>query len=639
MTMLDRMRRHRGWLKWSLGIVCATFVLLYVPQFLDPTGTGAGAAPRDTVATVDGRRIEASTFQIVYAQQLDQLRAQFGGQLTDEMARQLGVGQRVLQQLVAQEAQVAEADRLGLTVTDGELRERLVRYPPFQENGQFIGDVRYRALLAGARPPIRPSAFEEDFRRSLLTVKLQDAVTGWVRVSDAEVEQAYRREHERARLDLAVFNAAQFRSGITPTDAELQAEFAANGEKYRVEEKRRVRYVALDTATLRSKVSVTPQEVEARYRENVASFSTPEQTRASHILFATEGKDEAVVRKLAEEVLARVKKGEDFAALARQYSDDPSKEQGGDLDFFPRGMMVPEFDTAAWSLQPGQTTDALVRTQFGFHIIRVTDRRAAATRTLEEMRPQLEEQIRAEKARAEATRLAGLMAGSIKAPADLDTVATEHGLTVGDSGLFGRNEALSGLGFAPAVAAEAFRLEQDGVSAALETPQGQAFIALVEIQPSHLPTFDEASGQVREAVIQARAVELARARAAVVAKSGAGFAAAARAAGVTVRSTDLITRGTALPDVGVSDRIDTAAFALQPGQTSDPIQTDTAVVVVHLREKQDIVPEGLAAQRENVRAQLINQRRSEFFNAYMAKVMDGMNIEYNAATLNTLLGS
>src|SRR5690606_20732575 len=175
------------------------------------------------------------------------------------------------------------------------------------------------------------------------------------------------REHERVKMDIAVFDAARFRDGIEPTDAELQAEFTANPDAYRIEEKRRVRYVAIDAATLRSNMTVTPAEVEARYRENVAAFSTPEQTRASHILFATEGKDPAEVEKLATEVLARVKNGEDFAALARQYSDDGSKENGGDLDFFPRGMMVPEFETAAWTLQPGETTDELVRTQFGFH--------------------------------------------------------------------------------------------------------------------------------------------------------------------------------------------------------------------------------------------------------------------------------
>jgi peptidyl-prolyl cis-trans isomerase D len=636
MTMLDRMRRHKGWLKWSLAIVCVSFVVLYVPQFLDPTGTGAGAAPRDVVATVEGRPITASTYQTVYTQQMAQLRQAYG-EMTDQMAQQLGFGQRIVQQLVSQEAQLAEAERLGITVTDGELRERLMRLPAFQENGVFIGDQRYAALLNGARPPVRASQFEEDLRRSLVAEKLQNAVAGWITVSDADVEQAYRREHERVRIDLAIFNGDQFRSGITPTDAELNAEYTANPDAFRAEEKRRVRYLALDAAALRTTVTVTPQEVEARYRENVATFSTPEQTRASHILFATANKDAAEVRKTAEAVLARVKQGEDFAALAKQYSDDGSKEQGGDLDFNARGIMVAPFDEAMWALQPGETTDELVQTEYGFHIIRVTDRRPAQTRTLDQVRTQLEDQIRSEKARAEATRLSTELAGQIKTPADLDTVAARHNLTVRDSGLFGRNEPLSGLGIEPAVAAEAFRLEQDQASGALSTMQGFAFIAVAEIKPAHLPALDEVRDQVRNAVIQKKAVEAARARAATVSQSS-NFAAAARAAGVTVRSTELITRGSALPDIGVSDRVDQAVFALNAGQTSQPIATDTAVVVAHVREKQDIVPEGLEAQRETLRAQLTNERRNEFFSAYMMKAMENMDISYNDRTINALLG-
>ena len=639
MTMLDRMRRHKAWLKWSLAFVCATFVLLYVPQFLDPTGTGAGtgAAPTDVVATIEGRPITANAYQQIYNQQMAQMRASYG-EMSEQVARQMGIGQRVIQQLISQEAQIAEAERLGITVTDGELRERIIRIPSFQENGVFIGDDRYRQILDTARPPLRPAAFEADFRRSLIAEKLQAAVTGWVRVSDADVEEGYRREHERVRLDLAVFDATQLRAGIQPTDAEVSAAYTANPETYRVVEKRRVRHLSVDAAALQTKVTITPQEVEARYRDNMASFSTPEQTRASHILFATDGKDEATVRKTAEGVLARVAKGEDFAALAKQFSDDGSKEMGGDLDFNARGIMVPEFDTAMWALAPGQTTTELVKTQFGFHIIRVTDRRAAVTRTLDQVRPQLENQIRTEKAQAEATRLAGEIEDQIKAPADLDTVAAQHGLTVGDSGLFSRQEPLAGLGMAPLVAAEAFTLEQDKVSGPLQTMQGYAFIALVEIKPSYVPAIDEVRDAVRDDVIQTKAVELARVRAATLANNTANFAAATKAAGATLRSTELIARGSALPDVGVSDRIDAAAFALKVGERSQPIATDSAVVVVHLRERQDIVPEGLEAQRETVRAQLTSQRRMDFFSAYMAKAMESMNVTYNEATVAALLG-
>src|SRR5262245_32711446 len=351
MTMLDRMRRHKAWLKWSLGIVVATFILLYVPQFLRGSSTGTSAS--DVIATVDGHKITAGVYQQLYLQQVSQIRSQYGD-INDQVLRQLGVSQRLIQRLVAQEATLVEAQRLGITVSDGELKERLIRLPMFQSNGQFVGEPIYRQMLQNSRPPLTPAEFEQDLRRSLISEKLQAAVTSWIRVTDADVEQEYRRRNEKIKLDVAVFSADKLKSAVQPTDAEIAQQFSAHQESYRVPEKRRVRYLAIDAESLRAKMTVTPQEVEARYRDSIQTYSTPDQVRASHILLKTEGKDEAAVKKVAESVLAKVKAGGDFAALAKQYSeDDGSKVNGGDLDYFGKGAMVKEFEEAAWALKPG----------------------------------------------------------------------------------------------------------------------------------------------------------------------------------------------------------------------------------------------------------------------------------------------
>jgi peptidyl-prolyl cis-trans isomerase D len=314
MTMLDRMRRHKAWLKWSLGLVVVTFVLLYVPSFLDPLA-GTGLNPNDAIATVEGHDITVGTFQRIYQQQLLTVRQSYGGQITDDMIRQLQIPQRVVQQLVDEEATVAAAARLGLAVTDAELKERILRMPGFLDNGQFVGDARYRQILSFQRPPLRVSEFEEQLRKSLVAEKLEAAVTAWILVSDGDAESEFRRRNEKVKLDLAVFTAGQFSAGITPTDAQLSAHFAANQESYRTPEKRRVRYLSIDAEALRATRQVTAAEIEQRYRDNIAQYTTPEQVRASHILFkTTEGKDEATQRKAAEAVLAQVKAGGDFAA-------------------------------------------------------------------------------------------------------------------------------------------------------------------------------------------------------------------------------------------------------------------------------------------------------------------------------------
>lgn len=641
MTMLDRMRRHKAWLKWSLALVVVTFILLYVPSFMDPLA-GTGANPNDAVATVDGRRITVGTFQRLYQQQMMQVQQAYGGQLTNDMIQQLGIPQRVVQQMIDEEAMIAEADRLGLVVTDAELRERIVRMPGFQQDGQFIGGERYRQVLQMQRPPLRESEFEEQLRKSLLAEKLQAAITGWVTLPESDVEQEYRQRNEKVKLEMAVLMADNFRAGITPTDAEISAHFGANPDTYRSPEKRRVRFINIDPETLRATMTVTPAEVDARYRENMSTFSTPEQVRASHILFkteGTEGKDEAVVEKAAQAVLARVGAGEDFAALAKQFSQDSSAANGGDLDFTAREGWVKPFSDAAFGQDVGEVS-GLVKSEFGFHIIKTTDKRPPTTRTLAEVRPQLEDQIKFEKAQTESQKIATDAAGQIDDPSDLDRVAQSKGLTVGDSGLFSRDEPLAGLGFAPAVAAQAFTMEQGKVSGQLRTNQGFAFISLVEIAAPAVPTLDAVKDRVRDDVARLQAIEVAKTRAATLSQAAqrGSFAAAAKAAGVEMKTTELITRGFALPDVGVNTAVDDAVFTLTQGQVSAPISTPNAVVVAKVVERASTTPEAFAAEKTQLTNELLQRRRQEFFASYMTKAKTKMTITFNDEALRTLVG-
>ena len=635
MTMLARMRRHKNWLKWSLGIVIVTFAIFFVPRSC--RDVSAGAAPDDVIATVNGRRVTVETYQRAYNVQVDNMRRAYGGNLDAQMIKQLGIPQRLIQQLVDEEMMLAEADRLGITVSDGEVRERLIRLPAFQENGQFIGETRYRQILDMQRPPITPADFESQMRRSLTIEKLQGAVSDWMQISDEEVDREYKKRNEKVKLDLALFQSKDFQKGVTTTDADLTAQFNANPDAYKIPEKRRVRYIAIDAEHIKPTMTATQQEIEAKYQQNAKTYSTPEQVRASHILLKAEGKDDAMVKKAAEDVLKKVKAGGDFAALAKQYSEDEgSKANGGDLDYFGKGVMYKEFEDAAWALKPGEIS-GLVKTQAGYHIIKLVDRKAAVTKTIADVRPQLEDQVKLEKAQAAAAKLAQDIAPKIKQPDDLDIVAREQKLTVGDSGLFSRDEPLAGMGFAPAVANQAFTLEQGKVAGPLQTTNGFAFIALAEIKPSYLPKLDEVKEKVRQDVIKAKAIELAKTKAATVASAKGNFEAAVKAAGGTMKTTDFVARNAPLPEIGVNQAVDDAAFSLKQGETSQPISTDSAVVVVHLKEKQDLPT--AQADKTSLREELRQQKQQEFFAAYMAKARPKLTVKLNQRALETLMES
>ena len=641
MTMLDRMRRHKGWLKWSLAIVVVAFIWLYIPTFMD-SPAGAGVGNRDVVATVDGRDITVARFRRAYQQQLQVYRNAYGANFDDRLLRQLGIEQRIVQQMIEEELALAEADRLGMGASDEEVRARIGALPAFQENGQFVGDQRYRQILQSANPPLRASDFEEQVRRGIVLEKLQAALTGWVTVSDGDVDEEFRRRNEKIKLAVVSFPADKFREGLTATDEELAAHFEANKPEYRIPEKRKIRYALVDSNALREQTPVSPEEARQYYDANVQQYSTPEQMRASHILLKTEGKDEAAVKKQAEDLLAQIKKGADFAALATKFSEDEgSATKGGDLDFFPRNQMVKEFEEAAFALEPGQVSD-LVKTTYGYHIIKAAEKRAASTRSFEEVRPQIEDQLKWERAQKEAERRAADIAAKLDSPDDFDSLPRGNALIVSESGFFARDEPIAGLGVAPGVTSRAFELPQGEVSESINTPQGIAFITVTGTQEARDPSLDEVKARVREDVLKAKAVDAARQKAAALAAQlkGGQLEAAAKSAGLEVKTTELIPRDSPIPDVGISAEVDRAAFALDVGAVSEPITTDAGAVIVKVLDKQGVTDEELAKGRQAVRDELLDTQRNRFYGAYMTKVRDRVRdrIRINTETLAQLLG-
>jgi len=649
MTMLDRMRRHKGWLKWSLAIVVLAFIFLYIPSFLDK---GGAAGLNDVVASVDGRNITVARFRRNYQQQMQSYRAAYGGNVDEKLLKQLGLDQRIVQQMIEEETALAEAKRLGISATDEEVRERIAVLPGLQENGHFIGEARYRQLLQMRNPPMRPDEFEEEVRRGVTVEKLQAALTGWLTLTDKEVDEEFKRRNEKAKLAVVAFPADKFRAGLEATDAETAAYFEEHKNELKVPDKRKVRYALVDMQAIRTRTQISPQDILRSYEDNQQQYSTPEQVRASHILLKTEGKDEAVVKKEAEDLLAKIKAGADFAQLATKHSQDESSAvKGGDLDFFPHGKMVPEFDKVAFAMQPGQVSD-VVKSQFGFHIIKVTEKKPATTKSLEEVKAQIEDQLKWERAQAEAQRVSDDVAGKLKQASDFDTVAKPRGLTVGESGLFSREEPITGLGMAPAAVERAFELKDGEISEAIRTPQGFAFLMVTGKQDAYVPKLEEVKARVRDDVLKKKAVDLARQRAATVAaqmKSG-DFDAAAKAAGVEVKTTDFIARGAPVPDVGVSPAVDAVAFTLPAGGVSDPIVTDNGAVIVKVLEKKEataaptptpgVEPAPGAeppATKDGLRTELLNERRNRFYAAYMTKARERMRVTINRELIAQLV--
>lgn len=641
MTMLDRMRRHRNWLKWSLALVCLAFVIFYIPDFLQ--GNATGAALGNAIARVEGEEITAGEFRRTYDAQLQAYRNAYGASMSEQILKQLGIDQQILQQMVDERAALAEADRLGIEVGDREVRQRILTTPAFLENGAFIGEQRYQQLLRMQRPPMTAAQFENSVRQQLTIEKLRAALTDWLSVTDKELEQEYRRRNDKVKLAVVAVPADNFRSQATASDADLASYFEAHKAEFKIPEKRKIRYLLVDVEALKAKTTIPPADIERAYNSNIEQYSTPEQVRASHILLKTEGKDEAAVKAKAEDVLKQAKApGADFVALAKKYSEDEgSAPNGGDLDYFGRGRMVPEFDAAAFAMESGQTSD-LVKTQYGYHIIKVVDKKPGTTRTLAEVRQQLADQLAFERAQAQAADLADTLRDQISKPADLDTAAKARGLTVQESGFFAREEPIFGLGSSPEAAARAFEMKTGEVAGPLRTARGFAFQTVTATQDAYAPKLDEVKDRVRDEVIKQKARDMAKQKAGQIAaslKTAADFEKAAKAAGFEAKTTDLITRDSPVPDLGISPAVEQVAFALPVGAVSDPVSTDMGTAVVKVVEKQEVTPTEWASNRDRFREELLTDRRNRFFTAYMVKAKEKMKIEVNRQALQQALGT
>ena len=642
MTMLDRMRRHKGWLKWSLALVVLAFIVFYIPSFLDdPTVVGGvGAAPGEVVADVQGRTVTAGQFRQRYNAQIQAYRSAYGAGLSDTLLRQLGVEQQILQQLVDEQAALVEAERLGITVSDEELAQQIFAIPGLQENGQFVGEARYEQILRSQAPPLTKAQFEETLRRSLMLDKLRAALTDWMNVSDGDVEREFRQRNERVRLQVVALTADAFRSQVTVSDADVAAHYEAHKAEYRVGEQRKVRMLLLDREQARTRITIPPTEVQRYYNNNLPQYQTPEQIRASHILLNTAGKDAAAVRTQAEGVLAQVKGGADFAALARKVSEDEgSKVNGGDLDYFARGRMVPEFEQAAFALEIGQVSE-IVQSQFGFHIIKVTDKKPAVTRPLEDVRGEIEDLLKSQRADEQLATRAGALAEDIEDASDLEAVAKQAGLMVTESEFFGPQDPIPGLGPSPQIATAAFEMEEGAVEGPLASPRGPVFIAFSSRRDPYVPTLDQVKDRAREDAIRARATELSRQKAAQIAaalRGAADFAAAAKAQGFEAKETQLMPRESPLPDVGVSAAVDAAAFTLPVGGVSEPITANDATAIVRVMERDDVTPQELLLGKEAFREQLLTERRNRFFTSYMTNAKERMQIQINNDVVRRLL--
>src|ERR1035438_4399441 len=457
--MIRQLQNAGPTLKIILGamlvIICASMAITLIPGGIG-SSLGIGAPPAGVLATIGDQTV---TVPEVQREAKAMIRQQFpkGGPQASMLLPYFA--SQAAQQLINEKALVAEAHRMGLRVSDDELRDELqhgqlgsMLFP----DGKFVGQEEYENFVQ--RNDLTVPQFEALEKNFILVRKLRALVSTSAFVGDSEVRDEFNHRNTKVKFEYAVITQADILKGLHPADEELKAFYERNKANYNnsIPEKRQIKYVVVDSAKIAAATTVTDQDLQAYYDQHRDEYREPEQVKVSHILIKTpipapgakeDEKAVADARAKAEGVLKEVKAGGDFAKLAEKYSDDPgSAKSGGELGWIGRGRTVPEFEKAAYSLGKGQTSD-LVKSSYGFHIIHVRDKQQAHLKTLAEVKSEIEAKVKQQKT-ARATESAANALLSQARTAGFDAAAAK-GQAVATTEFFSRTDSLPGLAANP----------------------------------------------------------------------------------------------------------------------------------------------------------------------------------------------
>ncbi|MFO7811770.1 MAG: SurA N-terminal domain-containing protein [Pelovirga sp.] len=573
--MLDIVRsKQKSFLvKIAFVVIILSFVIGYT-MLTAPTDQRSDRNG-DIAATVNGDAISFAAYQNVYNNLYSLYQSIYEGAFDANLESQLNLPRQAMQQLIEEQLLVQMAEDLNLRVTNQELVNSIAAYDAFQVNGQFDRD-RYVEVLSYQR--ISPEQFEASQRRELLTQKVRDHLQQQVTITEDGVVDFFHRENDTINLDYVWLTADLVESKVEVNDTDLESFFNDNKEAFRIPERVSLRYLLFDPARYESELGTFSEaDMDRYYRRNLELFEVEEQVEAAHILLQLDQDSDPETinkrRELAQNIRQQLRDGADFAQLAKLHSDDTANaDDGGDLGYFGRGMMVSEFETAAFALRPGQISD-VVQTPFGFHIIKVTDYIAPGFKPLVDVTDTVKEGLMIEESRQMAYEKAMDAFNKNRRTGDLEAAAKENDLGIKETGFFAIDEPINGLGRVEEIADAAFSLQPGELARPIMTTNGVLLITLKDQQPSRLPELAEVKTAVEKAYRQEQAQTLASELAQELldlAGEQQNLAAAAKQLDLRIDSTGDFSQssGYFIPQIGSSQELADAAFALTE---ADPV--------------------------------------------------------------------
>lgn len=620
--MLNFIRKHAQ--SWVIKVVLWLVVFAFIGTIFLVWGRGRGGIEDQYVARVKGEPISVKEYQNAY-NQLFNLYKQIYKDMNEELLKTLNLKEMALDRLIQEKLLLSEAHRLGLTVMDQELLERLEKYPVFQENGVF-NRQRYLEVLRLNR--IEPTAFERGERQAVLIGKVGQIIKDSVKVSEREIRDHYLVEKEQVKVEYLSLKPELFKAQAVVSNEEVERYYQDNKEDFKKPEAVKVKYVFIDPKQFLGRTKVDDEEVKGYYEKHKDEYEEEERIKARHILITLpedSGEEKsAAAKKRIEEIAQEIKAGGDFAELARKYSEDPgSASKGGDLGYFSRDTMVKPFSDAAFNLKVGEVSEP-VKSNFGYHLIKLEDKKVAQHKEFEQVKEEILTHLEEQKAQVLFEEQMDTMTNQ-SYNMNLKELAQRNSLEVKETPFFEKTTAIPDIGFNPEFNRIAFSLEKGSLSEKVKTAKGYYFVELVEKREAYLPLLEEIRASVEDAVKLVKAKKVAKEKGEALIdriKKGEKLENLAEEAKIKLQNTDFFNRmRQSLPNIGSSKEFIQTSFSLTDGEVK-LVENSKGVFLLRLLERKKPTEDEFQKEKGNYAKQVLTAKQEQVYTGWIEQLKE-----------------
>lgn len=622
------MRKNVKSLAPALWLVIAAFVIAIFAVW-GGAGRLGEARAANTIATVGKVKISADIYHQNLRQRLEMMQREFRS-LDRKLIQQLNIPQQILEQIIQQNLLLQTAQDMGIDVSAGEIRDKIISYPVFQKDGKFIGFEEYKKILEWNR--ISVTEFEKSLRKEVLLDKIIQLITAGIAVAEEEVWENYKKENESARLEYVLVEKEKIEMKDELPAKEIQQFFEENREKYKIPEKRQGEYIFFKTEDFKPEVKLDESDIEKYYKSNLTQFEEPEKIKVSRIYLPFEDKEKELIMAKAESILEKINKGEDFSELAKKNSKDEKGKDGGDWGYYDWKKFSSQEKEEIKKLSQGETSSAL-ELEDGVSLLKVTEKKPTFVKPLEEVKERIRSILNDERARALAEEKIRMLEKNARKEKSLDIAAQKSGLKVKNTGPLEKGEALEDIDPSGTVSRTLFELKEKEITPPFYTYKGVGIAQLEKIDPPRLAKFEEVKDAARENLlkIKKKGKALEKIKNIKTKLRRMSMEKAAEKYNIEYKTAEEYKRGQYLSIIGESEEIDTLAFSLPLEEESEPIEFKNGYALIKVLDRKEVTQEDFEKNKKEEKQKLLEMKKSKFLHSYLMKLREvkGVKIKYD----------